>query len=239
MSSDAAKAPDTPPPAQDTSSAYKRFHDRRPHTTQVLQSMAVGFIGDSLSQLVISPENEYQPLRTVKVLLTGSILSLPTYRWFLFMARRINHPNKFVSLAMKIVANQTCFAPFFLSSFISSGLVFQGITDPNEILATLKQRVPVAWMNGCMFWPNIVILNFTLIPPHFRGLVNSAAGVVWQAYLSWLTYSSKTTVQQVIDKEIAFEHKVEHKVAEGLHLDRAKVAVLATERKVPDAASSS
>ncbi|KAK9353370.1 hypothetical protein V1523DRAFT_200190 [Lipomyces doorenjongii] len=202
--------------------SYRRYHDKRPYTTQALQSLVVGLIGDSLSQLLMTPDEEYSLLRTFKVMITGSVLSLPTFTWVKFMAKNINHSNKVISVAMKVVANQLCFAPFFLSSFLTTGFLSQGIFDPNEIINRLKQRVPIAWMNGCMFWPNIVALNFTVVPPHFRGLVNSAASVVWQAYLSWLTFSSKASVQQAIDKEVALEHKVGHVVAGTLHLDQAK-----------------
>ncbi|KAK9462146.1 uncharacterized protein V1516DRAFT_673879 [Lipomyces oligophaga] len=212
------------------SKGYERFHNRRPHTTQVLQAIVVSFVGDTLSQAFTTDE-DYDLTRTSKVMLTGSILSIPTYRWFVFMARNINHANKYISLAMKCVANQTCFAPFFLSSFLTIGFLWQGITDPNKIFENLKQRVPVAWVNGCMYWPNVVILNFTLIPPHCRGLVNSAASVIWQAYLSWLTFSSKSTVDTAIAQEINFEHKVSHKVSESLHLEEAKSAVLSAEQK--------
>ncbi|KAK7204749.1 hypothetical protein BZA70DRAFT_290067 [Myxozyma melibiosi] len=247
MSSEATKnsthvttpPPPPPPPSKSISASYKRFHDKRPHTTQFLQAMVVSLVGDSLSQLLITPDEEYQPLRTLKVMVTGSILSIPTYRWFLIMARYINHPHKVLSLAMKCVANQLCFAPFFLSSFITTGLLWQGIYNVDEIIANLKQRVPIAWMNGCMFWPNIVVLNFTLVPPHFRGLVNSGASVVWQAYLSWLTFASKSTVQHAIEEEVAFEHKVEHKMTESLHLSEAKSALLAAEKKVVDAVGTS
>ncbi|KAK9369891.1 hypothetical protein V1509DRAFT_617842 [Lipomyces kononenkoae] len=201
--------------------SYRRFHDKRPYSTQALQSLLVGLIGDSLSQLLITPEDDYSFMRTLKVMVTGSVLSLPTFTWVKFMGKNINHDNKFISIAMKVVANQLIFAPCFLSSFLTTGFLFQGIFDPIEIIDRLKQRVPIAWVNGCMFWPNIVVLNFTVVPPHFRGLVTSAASVVWQAYLSWLTFSSKNSVQHAIEKEVALEHKVEHAVAETLHLDES------------------
>ncbi|KAK9449568.1 uncharacterized protein V1518DRAFT_455723 [Limtongia smithiae] len=214
---------------------YKRFHDRRPHTTQVLQSLVVSFVGDSLSQALLSPADEpYSPLRTLKVMITGSVLSLPTYRWFLIMGKYINHSNKYVSLALKCIANQTCFAPFFLSSFLTTGFLWQGVYDPKEIAANLKERLPIAWMNGCMYWPNVVVINFTLVPPHFRGLVNSLASVIWQAYLSFLTFSSRASVEHAIEVETELEHRVEHAVAEKLHLEHAKQAVLKAEYKVVD-----
>ncbi|KAK9468023.1 hypothetical protein V1512DRAFT_260593 [Lipomyces arxii] len=210
------------------SNGYKTFHDKRPHATQMLQSLVVGCLGDSISQLIIAPDEEYSPFRTVKVMLTGSVLSLPTFRWFLFMGRHINHSNKYVSVAMKVVANQLFFAPLFLSSFLSIGIMFQGVSDPAQILQVLKERLPVAWTNGCMFWPNVVALNFTVVPPHFRGLVNSTAAVIWQAYLSWLTFSSKRAVDAGIEAELELEHAVVHELAD------AKTAVVAAERKVLD-----
>ncbi|KAK9324984.1 hypothetical protein V1517DRAFT_315681 [Lipomyces orientalis] len=211
--------------------SYRRFHDKKPYTTQALQSLLVGLVGDSLSQLLLAPDEEYSPLRTFKVMITGSILSLPTFAWVKFMAKNINHSNMIISVALKVVANQLCFAPFFLSSFLTTGFLAQGILDPGEIIDRLKQRVPIAWMNGCMFWPNIVILNFTLVPPHFRGLVNSAASVVWQAYLSWLTFSSKNSVQVAIDKEVAIEQKVGNAVSETLHLDQGAAAARSLSRE--------
>ncbi|KAK9454859.1 hypothetical protein V1511DRAFT_521935 [Dipodascopsis uninucleata] len=189
--------------------AYRKFHDKRPYTTQVIQAFFVSAIGDAISQNLFS-EDDYSFARTLKVMSIGGFLSMPTHTWFMFMSRNINHRIAIVSLLMKVTANQTCFAPFFISTFVTIGSLSRGVSDPEELLGIIKERVPVAWMNGCMFWPNIVILNFTLIPPYFRGLVNSCASIVWQTYLSWLTFSSKKAVNEATVRELELERRVQH-----------------------------
>ncbi|KAK9477139.1 hypothetical protein V1514DRAFT_334645 [Lipomyces japonicus] len=210
--------------------AYKEFHTKRPYTTQALQALLISFVGDSLSQLLITPDVTYSPLRTLKVMLTGSVLSIPTFEWVRFMSKNINHSNKYLSLALKCICNQLCFAPFFLSSFLTIGLVSQGIFSSSELFDNLKQRLPTAWVNGCMYWPNVVILNFTVIPPHCRGLVNSFASMIWQAYLSFLTFSSKESVIHSIEREFEAEHKIENLVLNKLH--DSEVALLKAEKNV-------
>ncbi|KAK9473217.1 uncharacterized protein V1510DRAFT_415437 [Dipodascopsis tothii] len=176
-------------PRRSIGQAYKDFHDRRPNTTQILQSLVIGAVGDGVSQVWLS-DTDFDLFRSGTAMFSLALLSVPAYHWLKVQAKYLNLPNKYASVLLKAVCHQLFFAPFYLSSFVSIGTLAQGVTDPGELVARVWQRAPNAWRNGWMFWPNVVMINFTLVPPHLRGLVAAGASVIWQVYLSWLTFSA-------------------------------------------------
>jgi hypothetical protein len=44
---------------------------------------------------------------------------------------------------------------------------------------------------GQKLWPAVSIVNFTLVPLHFRTLVGSVVGLFWGIYLSLISSTTK------------------------------------------------
>lgn len=58
--------------------AYARAQRRRPYVTQLCTSLAIYFCADLSAQ---SMDDEYDPKRTVRSLVIGTVSSIPSYKW--------------------------------------------------------------------------------------------------------------------------------------------------------------
>lgn len=60
--------------------AYARAQRKRPYTTQVCTSLVIYFFSDISAQRMGG--RDYDPKRTVRSLIIGSISSIPSFKWY-------------------------------------------------------------------------------------------------------------------------------------------------------------
>lgn len=132
-----------------------------------------------------SAASTYDPKRTVRALLIGTLAAIPGYHWFLFLARNFNYASKPGSILVKVFVNQMVFTPIFNSYFfgMQSALSGAGLT---EILERIKNTVPTSWMNSWKLWPVVTAFSFTFVRVELRGLFAGVIAIGWQTYLSIL-----------------------------------------------------
>lgn len=168
--------------------AYGRASNRRPYVTQLLSSLVVYFSGDLASQYIQQrgehPEaagaalaDNYNPQRSFRAVIIGSIASIPSYHWFIFLSTHFNAPatlpySHILSLVYKIVISQVIFAPIFNTYFFGMHSLLSGQGRPENLasdarvlaaiapgdrLAAAWERirltVPTSWVNAWKFWP--------------------------------------------------------------------------------------
>jgi protein Mpv17 len=173
--------------------AYGRMQQRSPLLTQFESSLTIYFLGDLSAQTVASggfKDNNYEPARGLRALLIGGLSSIPSYKWFMFLGTHFNYSSHIVSLAVKIVINQTFFTPIFNTYFFGMQSLLSGST-----LAEAKQRVidtvPVSWKNSWKVWPVVTAFSFTYVLPQYRNVFAGVIAVGWQTYLSWLNKNAE------------------------------------------------
>lgn len=83
------------------------------------------------------------------------------------MQRHIVLKNTKVTLAARVVADQTLFTPTHLFVFLSSMSVLEG-TDPKE---KLQKSFLGAYKANLMLWPWVQGVNFAFVPLEHRVLV--------------------------------------------------------------------
>lgn len=66
-------------PLTAAASAYGRSQRRRPHTTQLWSCLVIYIISDLSAQGLDG--GEYDPARTIRSLLIGGAIAIPSYRW--------------------------------------------------------------------------------------------------------------------------------------------------------------
>ncbi|KAF2083778.1 hypothetical protein K490DRAFT_20596, partial [Saccharata proteae CBS 121410] len=179
--------------------AYGRAQARRPYLVQILSSLVIWLIGDITAQS-ISPageNNTYSPFRTARSLIIGALISIPNYRWFLFLGDCFNYRSRILSLGTKIVVNQICFTPVFNTYFFGMHSLLSGATW-GEIVERVRHTVPISWWNSCKLWPAVTAFSFTFIPPSFRSIFAGCVAIGWQ---TWLT---------LINQRAADFEKAEH-----------------------------
>lgn len=129
--------------------------------------------------------SRYDPQRTVRALLIGSIAAIPGYHWFLYLARNFNYPSKAGSILLKVLINQMVFTPIFNSYFFGMQSALSG-ASLTEIVERIKNTVPTSWKNSWKLWPAVTAFSFAFVRVELRGLFAGVIAIGWQTYLSIL-----------------------------------------------------
>ncbi|QDS71600.1 hypothetical protein FKW77_006369 [Venturia effusa] len=187
--------------------SYSRVHKRRPYTVQIVSTLIIYFFGDMAAQSInptlrdeidgtasssssSSPSSPtaasaYDPQRTVRALLIGTIAAIPGYHWFLFLARNFNYSSKPGSILIKVIVNQMIFTPVFNSYFFGMQSALSG-AGLEEIVERIRNTVPTSWKNSWKLWPVVTAFSFTFVRVELRGLFAGVIAIGWQTYLSIL-----------------------------------------------------
>lgn len=168
--------------------AYGRAQNRRPYTVQLLTSITIYLLGDINAQLLFGDKDKpYDPIRTLRMITIGGILSAPSYRWFLYLSDLFSPRfSKPVAVALRVMINQLCFTPVFLTAFFSLQSFLTGATA-EETAERLQQTLPAAYKNSCQLWPAVSAINFYWIKLEYRSIFSGVVAIGWNAYLSYLS----------------------------------------------------
>ncbi|KAF1356324.1 hypothetical protein BDV97DRAFT_279993, partial [Delphinella strobiligena] len=169
--------------------AYGKMQHRSPLLTQLSSTLIIYFLGDLSAQLSESKSKDqipYEPARGLRALVIGAIISIPNYKWFIFLGAHFNYPSHVLSISAKILINQSIFTPCFNTYFFGMQSLLSGAS-----LQEAKQRVldtvPVSFVNSWKVWPAVTAFSFTFIrQPHNRSVFAGVVAIGWQTYLSWL-----------------------------------------------------
>ncbi|EMC95658.1 hypothetical protein BAUCODRAFT_34427 [Baudoinia panamericana UAMH 10762] len=174
--------------------AYSAMQSRRPLLTQLESTLVIYFLGDLSAQTVATASfttGSYEPIRGLKALAIASILSLPSYAWFMFLGRHFNFPGRhWLSIGVKILVNQLAFTPVFSTCFFGLQSLLSG-GSLRESARRVRETVPISWTNSWKIWPLVTAVSFTWVPARNRSVFAGAFGVGWQTYLSWLNKNAE------------------------------------------------
>ena len=170
-------------PVKDFFSWFSRMQRRRPLSVAVGTSLTTYFCGDIIAQEISGDPYDWK--RTARMLLIGSVASVPGYKWFLYLGSHFNYGSAVGSIAIKVAIQQVVFAPVFNSYFFGMQALLSGETV-HGVVQRLRAAVPESILSSAKFWPAVTALNFTLIPAHLRFAFSGVFAVVWQTYLSFL-----------------------------------------------------
>ncbi|KAK5124374.1 hypothetical protein LTR85_001591 [Meristemomyces frigidus] len=173
--------------------AYGNMQKRRPLLVQLESTLVIYFLGDLSAQTMQTgafAEGPYEPSRGLRALVIAATISIPSYKYFLFLGNHFNYSSHLVSIAVKVLVNQTFFTPLFNTYFFGMQSLLSGAT-----LAEAKRRVvdtvPISWKNSWKVWPLVTAFSFTFIPPQNRSVFAGVIAIFWQTYLSWLNKNAE------------------------------------------------
>lgn len=161
---------------------------RSPLTTQFESTLVIYYLGDLCSQTIgtnVYIDGPYEPIRGLRMMAIGALSSIPGYKWFIFLGNHFNYKSKILSLATKVVVNQTFFTPVFNTYFFGMQTLLSGGSwaDAKE---RVVRTVPVSWVNSWKVWPIVTAVNFAFVPWQYRNVFAGVIAIGWQGYLSWL-----------------------------------------------------
>lgn len=204
--------------------SYSRAHKRRPYTVQIVSTLIIYYFGDMAAQRINpTPRHEtdenlsaststYDPQRTIRALLIGSIAAIPGYHWFLLLARNFNYTSKPISILVKVLVNQIVFTPIFNSYFFGMQSALSG-AGWSEIVKRIKNTVPTSWKNSWKLWPVVTAFSFAFVRVELRGLFAGVIAIGWQTYLSILNQRAAKMEIEVSENALVGKLENEKQVA--------------------------
>ncbi|KAI4126307.1 MAG: hypothetical protein LQ338_003816 [Usnochroma carphineum] len=87
--------------------------------------------------------------------------------WFKFLQQRIKFQNENVTIAARVLTDQTVFASTNLFCFLSSMAIMEGTSPKDKLESTYLTALQKNWM----LWPAVQAVNFKLVPLEHRVLV--------------------------------------------------------------------
>jgi len=127
--------------------AYGSMQKRSPLLTQFSSSLIIYYLGDLSAQSMSSSffaDAPYEPVRGLRALLIASIISIPGYKYFLWLGNHFNYRSHLLSLATKVIVNQTLFTPLFNTYFFGMQSLLSGSTF-QEAKRRVIDTVPISW----------------------------------------------------------------------------------------------
>ncbi|EXJ62110.1 hypothetical protein A1O7_02543 [Cladophialophora yegresii CBS 114405] len=194
-------------PVKDFFSWFSRIQRRKPLATAAATSMTTYLCGDLLAQEVGG--EPYNPVRTLRMIVVGSMAAVPGYKWFLFLGSHFNYASRWTSITVKVLIQQFFFAPIFNTYFFGIQALLSG-APPSVVIHRVVSAVPESVVSSAKFWPAVTALNFSLIPAHLRFAFSGFFAVVWQTYLSYLNRREEKTGPQGTLADTARQKLYEH-----------------------------
>ncbi|WVN87503.1 uncharacterized protein L203_102685 [Cryptococcus depauperatus CBS 7841] len=204
---------------------YNTNFERRPTVTLVVANGVLNSIADVLAQTatimthkptLATPTPVYDPVRTLRFAIFGMGMGPIIGRWMSVLERRLPFPPKLVlpssvggkvaaggsatagqglTVAKRVLADQTVMAPFGLVVFVSS----MGFMEGHSVGEVKEKFQDVGWaalVANWKIWPLIQFVNFKLMPIQYRVPFQSTCGIAWVLYLSLLNAKGNEMIQE-------------------------------------------
>jgi len=174
---------------------YSNALIEKPYKTKMLTAAVLGFTGDAICQTVIEKKTlkTYDFRRTFNLCLIGTMISTPiTHLWYMKGASAIcNAVTKNMKFHpyISLVADQTLIASTGLSLFLFLNEYLRDFSitaAKNNVQRKFYDILTTNWK----IWPPIILVNFLLIPPHFRVFFTNFLGFFWGIYLSYFQFKN-------------------------------------------------
>ena len=165
----------------------------RPYITQLCSTPIIFCVGDLSAQMLGG--DDYDPHRSLRALIIGAVISIPSYEWFLLLGRHFNYSSVVLSTGAKVAVNQLVYTPMFNVYFFAFHALLsgEGVTGAVErVKNTVTESIPRSFL----YWPVVTAINFTYVQPQSRSVVTGLFSVVWQSYLSWLNRRTEKQEQE-------------------------------------------
>ncbi|KNG80572.1 hypothetical protein ANOM_010829 [Aspergillus nomiae NRRL 13137] len=177
---------------------FSDSQSRRPYLTQLCLTPVIYCIGDFSAQMI--GDDDFDPRRSLRSIVVGLVIAIPSHEWFLFLGRRFNYAySPTISLCAKVAANQLLYTPLFNVYFFA----FHGLLSGEGLMGAAERvsnTVPTSIPRSFLYWPFVTAFNFTYVQPQSRSAATSVFAVFWQSYLSWLNSSAETGAEMRIGK---------------------------------------
>eukprot|EP01099_Mayorella_cantabrigiensis_P002925 TRINITY_DN2315_c0_g1_i1.p1 TRINITY_DN2315_c0_g1~~TRINITY_DN2315_c0_g1_i1.p1 ORF type:complete len:189 (+),score=28.91 TRINITY_DN2315_c0_g1_i1:72-638(+) len=161
--------------------------------------------GDLINQKLVL-QQPWEPIRTFKIFSWGFCFAGPFLHRYLLALEAAIPGTSVPALAKKVLFDQTCCAPFVISSFLSWMSIFSGgsLSDASQkIQRDLWPTLKLNWL----IWPTAQAINFGFVPIQHRIVYIGSVSILWNTIMSYMearhthNLPTPTTHGSVIDEK--------------------------------------
>lgn len=178
----------------------------RPATTKCCSGMLVFGVGDVGCQ-VIAEDCEPTALdlaRTARAAAFGGAFSLWLHVWWGKLEQwghrfvPIEKHGQMPNTLFKLFWDQTFSATLFNIGYIAAA----NSNKPEAIPQALQTQLPGQMLLHWKFWPGFHLVNFTVLPLHYRPIAMNVVKVGWTGLLSYRAHNTKEAYDQAAPLEL-------------------------------------
>jgi hypothetical protein len=132
---------------------------------------------------------KYDVYRLLRFTFLGTALVGPIlHSWYGLLVKKLPG-NSMLATIQRLALDQLVFAPVFLPTFFACNLILEG--RPENII----KKIETDWFSTVVanwsLWVPSQFINFKFIPPQFQVLFSNSVGLLWNIYLSSITYKTQ------------------------------------------------
>lgn len=166
---------------------FRSYFSKYPLAANVLSAGALYGGGDFLAQAAFNRDSglEYDYRRTVRAITYGSLISAPVaYAWYKFLGN-LKFGSRTRDTITKVLLDQMVYAPFVAIPLYFT--VMKYLENRSElVMERLREKYWTTLKSTWTVWPPIQLLNFFVVPQHYRLLAVNSFRLGWNCFLSLL-----------------------------------------------------
>ncbi|CAM9287316.1 unnamed protein product [Ectocarpus sp. 4 AP-2014] len=165
--------------------AYNKALAAQPLLVKAMTSFTGFTVGDILAQKFISPEDDYDFMRTLRLGTFGALVHGPTGHYFYGMLDAKLPGTKPMTVASKVAIDQTIWNPIFGVMFFTYLGLAEG-KSVDDIQKKIKNDLATAVMGSWTVWIPAHTINFKFVPTSQRLLYINTIQIGYNIFLSFL-----------------------------------------------------
>lgn len=184
---------------------YNQILKKRPVLTNVVTTAFLFGTGDALAQKVAN-RNKPKPhdsLRTLRAVIYGGVIFAPMAdKWYkvLGAVKIPSWKSPAADLIARVGLDQGVFAPFIGIPLYYTMMTMMEGGD----MRAIKNKIQNNWFDtlytNWLVWPGVQLVNFAVVPVHFRLLVVNVVSIGWNCYL--LMIMNGDTLERVGEDQV-------------------------------------
>ncbi|KAL4477164.1 hypothetical protein ABPG72_008898 [Tetrahymena utriculariae] len=182
---------------------FNKQLETNPLRTKMITSTLTYSAGDFVAQKYFEKSETYSYQRALKSIIYGSLFAAPVlHKWHnlipvlaqRYIFYRFNDVSKYTRAFVKMIIDQTMFAPVFNCYFyIMINLIeYQSF---QKGVQSIQDKLWETLKSGWKLWPLAQIINFSFVPIQYRVLYGNMVAMFWFTYLSYMQHKHKQQIQ--------------------------------------------
>uniref|UniRef100_M4BN28 Uncharacterized protein n=1 Tax=Hyaloperonospora arabidopsidis (strain Emoy2) TaxID=559515 RepID=M4BN28_HYAAE len=168
-------------------------------------------MGDVLCQFMVNHldghERGFDAKRAaIFTVLGGGVISPMLHVWYKLLGALLPGVAP-LTIAKRLALDQLVFAPTFLPVFLSLVMTLEGHVEqiPDKLRADWWPVTKANWV----VWVPAQFINFRFVPSSMQVLFSNVLGLLWNAYLSYVSHSGVPKKETIGDEEVTHVEEVQ------------------------------